>query len=185
MNEVNRSVLLDIGHQSVPVEFRLGGVGRGRWVQRVILLWTQTWTQTQKQRWWSLKKRRNEKRVKHSPPPLWALYPCMSSSQPAGGVDGPSSGMLGSNASEKIIVSVSHVMTAAFYPYLLSFTVSLHILSALCPFSQSGNAENDLIPGSGGKVYGLISSDWRISSSNCSFNYPWTSTFADLLEDLH
>lgn len=39
-------VLPDVGHQRVPVEFRLGVVGRGRRIQRVIFLCTNTDTQT-------------------------------------------------------------------------------------------------------------------------------------------
>lgn len=38
-------VLPDVGHQRVPVEFRLGVVGRGRWIQRIISLCTNTETQ--------------------------------------------------------------------------------------------------------------------------------------------
>lgn len=41
-------VLPDVGHQCVPVEFRLGVVGRGRWIQRVISLCTNTDTQERK-----------------------------------------------------------------------------------------------------------------------------------------
>lgn len=48
INKVRRwwCALPDVGHQRVPVEFRLGVVGRGRWIQRVISLCTNTDTQT-------------------------------------------------------------------------------------------------------------------------------------------
>lgn len=38
------TVLPDIRHRGVPVEFRLGVVGRWRWIQWVIIVWRYTKT---------------------------------------------------------------------------------------------------------------------------------------------
>lgn len=69
-------VLPDVGHQRVPVEFRLGVVGRGRWIQRVISLCTDTETQRHRhtgEEGLETSKRKNrgrERTTADAPPPL-------------------------------------------------------------------------------------------------------------------
>lgn len=84
----------DGGHQGAPVHLRLGAVGGGRRVRRVLALCRHRATRDERVS-------DGTAGASASPPPWCPWYPWTLSSQPGGGAEGPSSGMVGSNAPER------------------------------------------------------------------------------------